>query len=230
MALRSTRSRTKKTTGTPPQEGVSDSPATVIEIPTVEMVDGGETTQQPTEGVAADTKENEVTETAYENDTEAFGDVDTVDPEVDVVETDGGEKPAKAAKEKKEPARPPVPEGYITPVDFAKKLTERLEAEGATHRNGNPVTKDDPIKPQTIYSFLRNGAKGDHALKSYTDGGRENLLKLDEANAWWDAKAERVKASAANAAAKKAAAANKATAKDVSDGDTASSEEVIEAE
>jgi hypothetical protein len=156
-----------------------------------------ETTTPETEAVTSD-----VTETVEEN-----LDVDT--PELDEVsegdETDApeattaAEKPAKKEKAPKAPARPPVPEGYITPVTFAKLLTEKaLEAGGKE------------VPPQYVYSTIRSSASGKNPLKTYSEGGRDNLLKPDEAFAWWEAKELRKTERAANAADKAEKAANKA--------------------
>ena len=124
-------------------------------------------------------------------------DVDTSDAE-DEVEEETEAKPAKAPKEKKEkaPARPPVAEGYITPVAFAKVLTTHLAARGATNKHGLISEESNPIPPQMVYSYMRNNAAGDNPIPVYTDaeltGGRAAVLKTEEALAWWDAKDERI--------------------------------------
>jgi hypothetical protein len=152
-----------------------------------------------------------------------------------------GAKPEKVAKEAKAPARAAPPEGLITPVQFAKVLTEHLEAKGATNKNGPITAKSatspgNPIPPQYIYSMLSQGAKPNaknpvptyvsaHDGTIYKTGeapegtplARVNLLKQDEALEWWDAKDARVaasktaKAEADKKKAEKAAAAPVAT-------------------
>jgi hypothetical protein len=115
---------------------------------------------------------------------------------------DGGNAPdAKATKNK----RPPVPEGFITPVAFAKELTKHLIETGQLEAGGE-------IPPQMVYSYLKSNQKGDNAFPQYDGGeGRKVLLKLDEALAWWDAKNKRVAERKANAANKAAKAAEKST-------------------
>jgi hypothetical protein len=140
--------------------------------------------------------------------------------ETDTVETTEEAKPAKAAKV---PARPPVPEGFIAPVAFAKVLTAKLREMGK-------IAADAEIPPQMVYSYIKNTAKTDHPLKSYTEGGRNNLLKEDEALEWWlgrDERAAERKAIAAAKAAKKAAKeAAKASEGESADVETAEVEEV----
>lgn len=161
---------------------------------------------------------------------EEFGNTTEVDDELEEVDTpnasaddeteevDGadkaGTKPAKKAA-KKANARPPVPEGFIAPVAFAKELTKRLQAAGK-------LSADTEIPPQMIYAYIKSSAGGKNPLPTYSEGGRNNLLKLDEALAWWDAKEQRSQERNAKKAAKPAAA-------DVEEAEGASAE-VTEAE
>jgi len=156
--------------------------------------------QNPFEGeqtVAIDENTQNVDES-----TEAFDDVETVEPtdeDVEVVpatDTPTESKPTEA----KAPARPPKPEGYITPVEFAHKITEKLRTDGT-------MNKDQSFPPQQVYSWVKQGKSpsAKNPLKSYSEGGRENLLKEDEAWAWYNAKNER-KAAADKAKQDKAAA------------------------
>ena len=138
-------------------------------------------------------------------------DAETDLPEVDAPTAGAHEAPEAADGEAKPDAkpsknkRPPVPEGFITPVAFAKELTKHL------HESGD-LDADAEIPPQMVYSYLKSNSKGDNAFPQYPGGeGRKVLLKLDEALAWWDAKNVRVaerKANAANKEAKKAAKAD----------------------
>jgi hypothetical protein len=92
---------------------------------------------------------------------------------------------------KKEKA--PLPDGFITPVQFAKKLSEKLG-------------KD--IRPQVIYGYVRNSK--DFPSQKNTDGA----FIVDEAKAftWYDQKeARRVEREAAKTA-KEAAAAKESSA------------------
>lgn len=157
-----------------------------------------EATTPETETTEAVTSETE-SETAEENldvDTPELDEADEADAPEATTETAKAE--GKPAKEKKAPARPPVPEGFITPVAFAKILTERGDKE---------------VPPQYVYSTIRSSSTGKNPLPTYSEGGRDNLLKLDEALAWWDEKNKRVAERAANAATKAEKAKEKAAAK-----------------
>jgi hypothetical protein len=124
--------------------------------------------------------------------------------------TTDGDKPAKAPKV---PARPPVPEGYVSPVAFAKLLTEHLEKNGASNRKGLISVKENPIAPQVVYSYIKNNGKDSkNPFPQYTGEevgvpGRAVVVKVDEGLAWWDEKTNRVGARAqAKAEADKAKA------------------------
>lgn len=145
-------------------------------------------------------------------DVEALDEVDETD---EVEETDAkAEKPAKApkAKEKKEPARPPVPEGYITPVAFAKVLTQKLNERGFENGKGL-VSEENPITSQMVYSYIKNSAGGKNPLTTHSVGGRDNLLVEEEALQWWLDKIDRVATRKENAAAKAAKKAENAAKK-----------------
>jgi hypothetical protein len=127
--------------------------------------------------------------------------------DVAVLNTDDVDTPAESDTpaettdtKAKEPTRPPVPQGFISPVQFAKDLTKHLREKNAEQKE---------IPPQQIYSMIRNSGK-ENPFPVYSEGGRNNLIKLEEGLAWWDAKDTRVAERKANAeakAAKKAAAA-----------------------
>lgn len=166
----------------------------------------------------SDTPVFEDVEEELHNSDEEVEEVDTPDASDD--ESDEVEETDKAeTKKEKKPARPPVPTGYISPVAFAKELTKHLQEQGK-------MKADDEVRPQVIYSYIRNTAKGKNPLPTYEEGGRQNLLKLDEALAWWDAKDERVSARKANAAEKKAKKEANAEKKD----EKSDLEGVVEAE
>jgi hypothetical protein len=139
-------------------------------------------------------------------------DVDTSGAEDEAEDTTDASdaKPAAADKPKKEkaPARPPVADGYVTPVDFAKILTDHLAARGASNKNG-PISKENPVPPQMVYSYMKNNQGGKNPIPVHTDpsltGGRNAVLRVDEALAWWDAKDERIGTSKATKAEKEAA-------------------------
>jgi hypothetical protein len=161
------------------------------------------------ETATADVEDNDALSELENTEVQADLDVDTPDASDEIEEVPGSpevaEKPAKAAKA---PARPPVPEGYVTPVAFAKILTEHL-------RNKGKLAGDKEIAPQMVYSYLNNSNKegSKYPWQSYSVGGRDNLLKVDESLAWWDAKDERVASRKTAKANKEAAKAEKAAAK-----------------
>jgi hypothetical protein len=114
-----------------------------------------------------------------------------------------GEKPAK---EKKESTRPPVPEGKVSPVQFAKILTEHLREQGR-------LDADKAVAPQVVYSYIKNnGPESKNPFPATKAEGRAAVVDADEAIKWWDAKDERVQASKTAAAEKAAKKAEKATA------------------
>ena len=133
--------------------------------------------------------------------TEVLDEVDTPDEETDEPSTE----PATKVKKVKASQRPAVPAGYITPVQFAKKLSARLTAE---LRAAGKLAADEEIEvaPQMIYSYLNQAKKAEnakHPLPSYSEGGRDNLLKEEEAMQWWDDKEARKAARATTAGGKK---------------------------
>ena len=167
------------------------------------------------------------------------GGVDEVDaPEVEYVtdetdevetveESSNGEAP-KEPKAKKEPARGDLEEGIVTPVQFAKVLTERKLH---TDKNGS-----HEVKPQMVYSYIRNASKEDPApFATHTDSiGKERFsAKLEDALAWWERKNQRVSERKANAQAKAQKKAENA-AKKAEQGEEVTeaegTEEVVEAE
>jgi hypothetical protein len=128
----------------------------------------------------------------------------------DVEEVETVETPAegtKEAKAKKEPKRGDLPEGYVTPVQLAKELSERK-----LHQNRDGETVD--VKPQMVYSYIKNASKDDpFPIETVKDsiGADRQALKLEAGLEWWARKNERVAARKANAAEKaKKAEENKA--------------------
>jgi hypothetical protein len=137
-------------------------------------------------------------------------DVDTPTEEVVAPEetVESGEK-ATAPKAKKEPARGDLPEGYVTPVGFAKVLSEKgLQA----NREGVVQTE---VKPQMVYSYIKNAPKDDKfPLEQVKDslGHERDAVLTEKGIEWWERKNARVAARTTNAkekADKKAAAAAK---------------------
>jgi len=129
--------------------------------------------------------------TAVTDEAEVIEGIEAPVDETEVVEATE-DKPAKA------PARPPVPEGFVSPVEFAKQLSLKLGKE---------------IKPQMIYSYIKNANKKD-PFPASDQGERKNCIVVEEGFAWWDRKdarvAEQKKNAAEKAAAKEARAAEKA--------------------
>jgi hypothetical protein len=169
----------------------------------------------------------------------------TVDDGTEAVDATGAAEgtstPAKAAKE---PARGDLPEGYVTPVGFAKELSKPKDgnAENTADDNFRHTDKNGSheVKPQMVYSYMRNASKENpfpiETVKDSLNHDRQ-ALKLEAGLAWWDAKNARVAERKANAAAKEQKKAEKAsqagaTNEDGSQvvGDTTAPSEVVEAE
>jgi len=177
--------------------------------------------------------------------TEASVALDEVDvPDVNDEIEDITDAPTGSGQEEKpkEPAKPkrgdlPTIEGdeYITPVAFAKLLSQPLDGNPEnddasnwrnTDKNGSHV-----VPPQMIYSYIKS-SKEFVSYDGIVDSNgvvRNNLLKLSEANAYWDGRAGKAAERAANAKAK----AEKKAAKAETSTTTVDAEsvgEVVEAE
>jgi hypothetical protein len=163
-----------------------------------------ETDEQLTAGEAEQIEDGDIETPEFEEDVET---VEASDEDVEVVPAEPTTGTVQA--QTKAPARPVVPEGFITPVQFAKELTDR-------ERKAGRIAEGEVIAPQVIYSYVNQGKKAGadpvKTLRSYSEGGRENLLKREEAFAYWDAKAQRVQDRKDAKAAKEKAAAEKAAA------------------
>ena len=98
------------------------------------------------------------------------------------------EKAAKAATEteaaEKKSKKAPKPDGYVSPVEYAKHRSELL---------------GKLVRPQTIYSYIRN-TKG-FPFETNTDG--RYMINVKVADEWFE---ERAKAKEARAKAKEAEA------------------------
>jgi hypothetical protein len=153
------------------------------------------------------------------------------DDETDEVEEVPAGKTVKAKKADSTSTRPPVPEGYVSPVTAAKKLGTHLTSRA---RAAGKIKDDEEIeiRPQVVYSYIRNSKGGKNPIPTYEAGGRKNLLKLEEFLAWWDAKDERVAASKVRAAEKAAKKTEKAAEKteEVTEAEGAEATEAVEAE
>jgi hypothetical protein len=162
-----------------------------------------------------------------ELDAAADADVDTpdFDAEDEVAELVEGEKPAEKEKAKKEPARPPVPEGKVSPVQFAKILSKHL-----TEKRGEETT----VAPQVVYSYIKNNGEGSkNPFPATKSEGRAAVVDAEAALAWWDAKDARVaerKTAAAEKAAKKAEKATEKPAEQVVEAEDAPAAEITESE
>jgi hypothetical protein len=124
----------------------------------------------------------------------------------DTVVTDAGTAEApKAEKAKKESTRPPVPEGKVSPVQFAKILSEHKTKQA---REQDPEAAEITVAPQVVYSYIKNNGEGSkNPFPATKSEGRAAVVDADAALKWWDAKDARV-------AASKAAAAEKAAKKE----------------
>jgi hypothetical protein len=133
-------------------------------------------------------------------------DLDVEEPDEDLEEVEATESKGESkgkGKESDKPKRGDLPEGYVTPIGFAKIVGERGLH---TLRDG---TVADEVKPQMIYSYMRNAPKSDpfpiEKIKD-SNGVERQVLKVDEGVAWWERKNERAagrKQNAADKAAKK---------------------------
>lgn len=147
-------------------------------------------------------------------------DVETVEAGIDEVVTNDEAKPQKAPARK----RGDLPEGYITPIGFAKLATElKLH----TDRQGG-----HEVKPQMVYSYMRNAPKDDPfpiLIVQDSNGDDRQVVKPEDAVAWWTRKNERVAGRRANAA-EKAEAKNRRAAEKAEAGEAVEAEEVTEVE
>jgi hypothetical protein len=143
--------------------------------------------------------------------TETDLDVEAVEPDADVEETDGAEATTSEAKAPAAPKRGDLPEGFVTPIGFAKIVGEKGLH---TDRNGD-VVRD--VKPQMVYSYMKNSPKDDR-LETIeiedSNGVTRKVLNVDEAVAWWERKNERAATRKSNAAEKAQKAANRAKTSD----------------
>lgn len=135
--------------------------------------------------------------------------------EVELPETDEVVAPseetttAKEPKQKKEPARGELPEGYVTPIGLAKILTEK-----GLHTNKAGETVE--VRPQMVYSYMKNAPESDpFPIETVSDslGKERQALKADAGVEWWVRKNERAASRKANAAEKSEAKAKRAAEK-----------------
>jgi hypothetical protein len=158
-----------------------------------------------------DKKENTVSTETTEPD---FADVDVDAPiaapeptaEDTVTAPTSGETAPTEKPAKKESTRPPVPEGKVSPVAFAKLLSEHLTAK-AKEKDANAA--DVNVAPQVVYSYIKNnGPESKNPFPAEKAEGRAAVVDPQAGLDWWDAKDARVaaqKSAAADKAAKKAA-------------------------
>jgi hypothetical protein len=168
------------------------------------------------EGTKVTTTENPFADTT-EDEQSLAGPFEAEDLDVDTPDDDAAEdtatgEPATEGKlaKKTASARPSVPEGYTTPVQFAKMLTTYLH-------DSNQLDEEKIVAPQVVYSYIKNSQGGKNPFPVYSVGDRQWLLKLDdegkpaEGLKWWQDKIDRVAASKQNAAAKATKKAEKAS-------------------
>jgi hypothetical protein len=136
-------------------------------------------------------------------------DVDAPEAEDVVAPVAEGTAAAPTTKAKTESTRPPVPEGKVSPVAFAKILTTHLRKEHETL--GVRLAEDKAVAPQVVYSYIKNNAEGSkNPFPATKSEGRAAVVDADAALEWWDAKDIRVKGQKTEKAAKDAAKAAKA--------------------
>lgn len=157
--------------------------------------------------------------------------VDIPELDDDEIEDVAGAETVESTEDKtpKEPAKPkrgdlPEIEGdeYIAPVAWAKVLSQPLDGNAENtdddnYRYTHSKTGSHVVAPQMVYSYIRSSKDGKNPLPTYTvtdsnGTSRENILKLNEANEWWDEKAGRAEARAKAQADKEKAKAEKAAA------------------
>jgi hypothetical protein len=158
------------------------------------------------------TKENTVSTQTQE--TPDF-DVDVDAPEVTQNAEDTVDVPAETAEKakaekKKESTRPPVPEGKVSPVAFAKILSEHLRKPHDTL--GTRLEEGKSVAPQVVYSYIKNnGADSKNPFPTEKAEGRAAVVDAEAGLKWWDEKDLRVKASKDGKAQKAAEKAAKTT-------------------
>lgn len=139
----------------------------------------------------------------------------------EVIATTEGEAKEDKPKKEAKPKRGELPDGLVTPVQFAKELSKPLDdnaenLDPSNWRYTHSKTGDHAVAPQMVYSTLKGAGKSKNPLtiRTVTDSEgqtRENILNLEEALAWWDAKNERKVTSAQAAKEKAEKKAEKAT-------------------
>lgn len=100
---------------------------------------------------------------------------------------------AEAEAAEKESKKAPKPDGFVSPIDYAKHRSELLGKE---------------IRPQTIYSYVRNSE--DFPAEKNTDG--RYMVNQEAADRWFEERAAAKAARKAEKEAKKAAEADKEAA------------------
>jgi hypothetical protein len=105
--------------------------------------------------------------------------------------TEVAEEPAEAKVEKTK--KDPVPEGWETPVAFAKRISAKIGSD---------------FRPQMVYGFIKNSKN--FPFKQNTDG--HFIVEIEPALTWFDEKETRKAQRAADKAAKEAEKASATTA------------------
>jgi len=89
---------------------------------------------------------------------------------------EGSKAAAKAAKdekveEKEATKKDPKPEGYVSPVEFAKLWSAHRAGEQATLEAYDALDESQQVRPQIVYGYIRNNAAFAEASASQnTDG------------------------------------------------------------
>jgi hypothetical protein len=138
-------------------------------------------------------------------DDEVDLDVEEPDADQEDVEEVAAEEKAETQKVGEKPKRGDLPEGWVTPIQFAKILGEKGLH---TDRDGNVVKE---VKPQMVYSYMKNSPQSDRLQTTEvtdSNGNKRAALKVEDAIAWWERKNARAATRKSNAAAKATKADN----------------------
>jgi hypothetical protein len=220
MARRSRSNVQEDTVSTDNAELASQEPGTSLDGDTsvVGVPNEFPNTHDPETGEAFVTDNRDLVEPDLDVETPAEPDAD--DEVEDIPEQPAAasdDKPKAAKKEKAQPKRGELPDGYVTPIGLTKAINEQ-----GLYRNREGEVAE--LKPQMVYSYIKNAPKDrPYPGKTVTDSvgsPRENCVLLEEGLAWWNAKNEAADARRKSAAEKAAKAAEAKAKKATAAGDT----------
>jgi hypothetical protein len=175
----------------------------------------------------------ENTDVTTHTETPDFTDVDVDAPAPAAEDTVAVPVEGETKTETKETksTRPAVPEGKVSPVQFAKILSEHKTKQA---REQDPNAAEVVVAPQVVYSYIKNnGPQSKNPFPAEPAEGRAAVVDAQAAIAWWDAKDARVaatKQAAAEKAAKKAEKAKGGEGGNATPAETTPAPELVEAE